>query len=61
MSAKKLTLGCMLFTLITALSGCLVEPAHDGYREGYYDRDHHRYWHEHSWHECMEHDDPYCR
>ena len=25
-------------------------------REGYYDRDHHRYYHERGWHECAEHD-----
>ena len=57
---RTLTMGGMLLTLAAALSGCLIEPR-DGYREGYYDHEHHRYWHEHSWHECREHDDEYCR
>ena len=35
--------GFMLFA-----SGCVVsEP-----REGYYDHEHNRWYHEHSWHEC---------
>jgi hypothetical protein len=53
------------------LAGCVVEPGHEGYygddggyyqepREGYYDRDHHRYWHDHHWHRC-DRDDPHCR
>jgi hypothetical protein len=33
-------------------SGCVVEP-----REGFYDRDHHRWYHEHAWHDCVEHDE----
>jgi hypothetical protein len=32
--------------------GCVIEP-HDGY----YDHEHHRWYHEHQWHECMEHDE----
>ncbi|MGO9804248.1 MAG: hypothetical protein ACLPTM_07920 [Steroidobacteraceae bacterium] len=38
-----------LALLATALlaSGCVVEP-----REGFYDRDHHRWWHEHAWRDC---------
>jgi hypothetical protein len=35
-------------------AGCIVTP---GYREGYYDRDHHRYYHENAWHECGEHEE----
>jgi hypothetical protein len=42
-----------LFTLTTA---CVVA----GPREGYYDREHARYYHEHSWHACGERND-YCR
>lgn len=46
---------CGLVTAMLAwTAGCVVEPA-----EGYYDRDHHRYYHEHGWHECGEHND-YC-
>jgi hypothetical protein len=48
-------------------SGCVIHEHERGgsaareeaYREGYYDREHNRYYHEHSWHECMEHD-AYC-
>jgi hypothetical protein len=36
-------------------SGCVVEP-----REGFYDRDHHRWYHEHTWHECVAIDE-HCR
>ncbi len=46
-------------------SGCVIHERdgaarEEGYREGYYDRDHNRYWREHTWHECREHDE-YCR
>jgi hypothetical protein len=39
---------CLLIVLASACNG---EP-HDGY----YDRDHHRWFHEHRWHDCEEHD-----
>jgi hypothetical protein len=45
----------LLLTLVTLASACVVAP-----REGYYDRDHHRYYHEHAWHDCGDHDD-HCR
>jgi hypothetical protein len=53
-----------LAALMMCLSGCVVhdrEVVHDngyaeGYKEGYYDRDHHRYWHDQAWHDCVEHD-----
>jgi hypothetical protein len=48
--------GSFLLGLIAMASACVVaEP-----REGYYDRDHHRYYREHTWHECAEHGE-YCR
>ncbi|HLZ97176.1 MAG TPA: hypothetical protein VKP66_04465 [Steroidobacteraceae bacterium] len=48
--------GGILLGLVAVASGCVVaEP-----REGYYEREHHRYYHEHAWHECLEHD-YYCR
>jgi hypothetical protein len=48
--------GSVLMGLFALASGCIVaEP-----RDGYYERDHHRYYREHSWHECHEHDQ-YCR
>lgn len=45
----------LLVALISLAFGCVVTPA-----DGYYDRDHHRYYHEREWHECGEHD-TYCR
>ena len=45
-----LALGVMLFA-----PGCVV-PVHEEPHEGYYDRDHHRWYHEHGWHDCEEHD-----
>lgn len=45
--------GSLLLALTMLSCACVVaEP-----REGYYDRDHARYYHEHSWHECGEHND----
>jgi len=46
--------------LVSLSTGCIIAGPREGYREGYYDRDHHRYYHEHAWHECTEHDN-YCR
>jgi len=58
----------VLTTLVMGLSGCVTherEVVHDGgssgsyaqgYKEGYYDREHHRYWSEQAWHDCIEHD-----
>ncbi len=46
----------ILLAAFMASSGCVVvEPRND-----YYDRDHHRYYHEHVWRECVEHDE-HCR
>jgi hypothetical protein len=48
--------GSFLLALVAFASACVaVVP-----REGYYDRDHHRYYHENAWHECVERD-VYCR
>jgi hypothetical protein len=33
--------------MTTIISGCVVEP-----HEGYWDRSHSRYWHEHAWVVC---------
>ena len=66
MAATRMILShAVLFGLVALSSGCVIherggaEAREEGYREGYYDREHNRYYHEHSWHECMEHD-PYC-
>ena len=59
MTTTRRILQCTLLTGVFALSsGCIVTEPH----EGYYDRGHHRYYREHAWHECMEHehDANYC-
>jgi hypothetical protein len=38
----------VLFGLIAFSSACVVSEPH----EGYWDRDHHRYYHDHGWHDC---------
>ena len=43
----------ILLGLIAFSSACVVA----GPREGYYDHDHHRYYHENNWHECGERDE----
>jgi hypothetical protein len=53
---KRVLLAGSLIWLMASLSGCIVAPPH----EGYYDRDHHRYYHEGGWHDCGEHSD-FCR
>jgi hypothetical protein len=54
-SLVKVARGGVLLAFLGWVGGCVVAPA-----EGYYDRDHHRYYHEHAWHECGEHND-FCR
>jgi len=49
-----------LYGLTTALSGCIIAPPHERYREGYYDRAHGRYYHGHDWVACR-HNDVHCR
>ncbi len=59
MTMHRFAKASFLMGLMALMSACVVAPR-DGYREGYYDRDHHRYYHEHNWHECGDHDD-HCR
>ncbi|MGH8226531.1 MAG: hypothetical protein ACRET2_17225 [Steroidobacteraceae bacterium] len=47
--------GLMLGSLLVT-SGCVIAPQH----EGYYDRAHHRYYHDHHWHRCTR-NDAHCR
>jgi hypothetical protein len=49
----------LLLALMMSAPGCVYEREHDRDepREGYYDRDHHRWYHEHGWRECGEHDE----
>lgn len=57
---KVIARGSCLLSLLAVLAGCVITPGpREGYRDGYYDRPHHRYWHDHAWHECREHE-PYC-
>jgi hypothetical protein len=45
----------IVLALLISLGGCAIEPRND-----YYDRDHHRYYHEHVWHDCAQQDE-HCR
>lgn len=48
--------GGLLVGLVAFASACVVaEP-----REGYYDHPHHRYYHERTWHDCVDRDE-HCR
>lgn len=56
--------GSCLFSLIALLGGCVIAPHggagyRHGYRDGYYDAPHHRYWHDNGWHDCRGRD-PHC-
>lgn len=44
-----------LLGLSLLVSACVIEP-----REGSYDRDHHRWYHEHGWRDCGDRDE-HCR
>jgi hypothetical protein len=52
-------LGAMVLGSTFLAAGCVVVPA-DEPHEGYYDREHHRWWHEHEWRECRE-EEEHCR
>ena len=54
--AKRAVIGSILLGLAMLTAGCVVA----GPSEGYYDRDHHRYYHEHVWVDCGDRDD-HCR
>ena len=54
-NAFRIVAGSLMLGLFLSTSGCVVEP-----REGFYDHDHHRWYHEHSWHPCVERDE-HCR
>jgi hypothetical protein len=46
----------VLLGLFALTSACIVAAP----REGYWDREHARYYHDHAWHPCGERND-YCR
>jgi hypothetical protein len=45
----------ILWGLSRLFAGCVVEP-----REGFYDHGHHRYYHDHHWHDYDEQEE-HCR
>jgi hypothetical protein len=53
---KRIVIGSAFLGLAMLTTGCVVATP----SEGYYDRDHHRYWHEHVWVTCGDRDD-HCR
>ncbi len=70
MTLSRIALTSLLLTVLSLTSGCFVRSTdhehdrvadHDryaeGYREGYYDREHHRWWHDNAWRDCVEHDE----
>jgi hypothetical protein len=55
-----LVLGMLLVMGMTLFaSGCVVTPR-GPYAEGYYDNEHHRWWHENGWVDCGPQDN-HCR
>ena len=58
-NTKHIAKSGFLLGLIMLASGCVVAPR-ESYHEGYYDRDHNRWYHEHAWRDCGEHDE-HCR
>jgi hypothetical protein len=50
--SKSIVKGSFLLGLIVIATGCVVAP-----RDGYYDGEHHRYYHERTWHDCSERDE----
>ncbi len=54
-TARSVAKSSFILGLIAMAAACVVDT-----REGYWDRDHHRYYHEHTWHECVE-NDIHCR
>lgn len=54
-------LGAAALATTLLATGCVVAPRGVAEpHEGYYDRDSHRWWHEHQWHECREQEE-HCR
>jgi hypothetical protein len=53
--AKRLGQNALVLALLAMSTACVIEP-----RENYYDRDHHRYYYQHNWHDCGD-GDSHCR
>ncbi len=54
-TVMRILVGSYVLGMMMLTSGCVIEP-----HEGYYDHGHHRYYHEHRWHECGDGDE-HCR
>ena len=53
---ERIAQGSFLLALAAIASGCIVaEP-----RDGYWDHQHNRWYHDHTWHECGDRDE-HCR
>jgi len=55
--AIRIVIGSLFLGTSLFMAGCVVAPPP---AEGYYDHDHHRWWHEHSWVNCGPNDE-HCR
>jgi hypothetical protein len=58
MTRTRIAKGSFLLALMAMASACVVAPA--GPREGYWDREHNRYWADRGWHDCGP-EDWHCR
>jgi hypothetical protein len=60
-STQTMIRSAIMLGLISLSTACVVAGGpREGYHEGYYDRDHNRYYHENGWRDCGEHDE-HCR
>lgn len=49
-----------VYAATSLMAGCVIATPDGDYREGYYDRPHNRWYHDHGWVECRR-DDFHCR
>jgi hypothetical protein len=59
-STQSIFRAAIMLGLISLSTGCVVAEPRGAYHEGYYDRDHNRYYHENGWRDCGERDE-HCR
>lgn len=53
---RRMVMSCILLGIAVFMAGCVVAPP----AEGYYDRHHHRWYHQHAWVQCRSQDE-HCR
>jgi hypothetical protein len=56
MTLSRFAVSSFVLACLGLMSACVVAER-DHYRDGYYDHEHSRYWHENSWHACGERDE----